>query len=263
MQRALCRVSIALAFGVLTAAGSAVALALFMPLEMYPRQDSYIFLAGGRAWNAVQRARFGVWNLWWSEINAAYMLPPPPPGAAGPPDPSIPTTPEGWARYAREDRKTGGPPTPPAPHDDPPSWGTFVFGGSAPNGVGVGTDHGFGWPRPALWYRVRGASSGRVASATGLEGGLLLSAAAMLEVRGYGFRALPLRLCWPGLLIDSALFTVLWSLALYAPSAIRRRRRLRRGLCPRCAYDLNHNLSSGCPECGWGRVANHAASPQH
>lgn len=28
---------------------------------------------------------------------------------------------------------------------------------------------------------------------------------------------------------------------------------IRRGLCPRCRYDLGGGLASGCPECGWGR----------
>jgi hypothetical protein len=31
--------------------------------------------------------------------------------------------------------------------------------------------------------------------------------------------------------------------------------RMRRGLCPRCEYDLRHDLDQGCPECGWHREA--------
>ena len=30
--------------------------------------------------------------------------------------------------------------------------------------------------------------------------------------------------------------------------------RQRKGLCPRCKYDLCHNLAAGCPECGWNRT---------
>ena len=29
--------------------------------------------------------------------------------------------------------------------------------------------------------------------------------------------------------------------------------RRRRGRCPKCAYDLRHDLATGCPECGWRR----------
>jgi hypothetical protein len=216
-------VALVLMLGTATALASAVALALCVPLELYPKQDSYIFLAGGRAWNAVQRERFGVWVLWWAEIDAAYMLPPPVPGAA--PDPSVPTTPEGWVEYAREDRKSNHPPVPPTNHDDAPSWGTFAFGGSGPAGVRMGSDHGFGWPLPAMWYRVRGMSSGGVATATGVDGGWLVSDAAMLSVRGYDFRALPLRVHWPGLAVNSTLLAALWAVLLYAPAAARRRLR--------------------------------------
>ena len=35
---------------------------------------------------------------------------------------------------------------------------------------------------------------------------------------------------------------------------LRRRRRLRRGRCLRCGYDLTANATGVCPECG-GRVA--------
>ena len=33
--------------------------------------------------------------------------------------------------------------------------------------------------------------------------------------------------------------------------------RANRGLCPRCAYDLRHQLAEGCPECGWNREPGH------
>ncbi len=37
--------------------------------------------------------------------------------------------------------------------------------------------------------------------------------------------------------------------------ALRRRRRLRAGQCPRCRYPLAPGGSSACPECGWRRPA--------
>ena len=40
---------------------------------------------------------------------------------------------------------------------------------------------------------------------------------------------------------------------------LRRRRRLRRGLCPRCGYDLTANATGVCPECGTAVPARAAA----
>ena len=50
----------------------------------------------------------------------------------------------------------------------------------------------------------------------------------------------------------------LWALAVLAallpaarlPPYARRRSRTRRGVCPRCAYNLTGNVSGVCPECG-------------
>jgi hypothetical protein len=66
-------------------------------------------------------------------------------------------------------------------------------------------------------------------------------------------RRLPTTPIWPGLVQDTAFYAGGWSIALIAPSAVRLLWRRRRGLCPRCAYDLKHNLAAGCPECGWAR----------
>jgi hypothetical protein len=43
-------------------------------------------------------------------------------------------------------------------------------------------------------------------------------------------------------------------------AGLRRRSRLRRGQCPRCAYDLR-GTPAGCPECGWARPATAASAP--
>jgi hypothetical protein len=65
-----------------------------------------------------------------------------------------------------------------------------------------------------------------------------------------------------GLILGSCLYAALWMLPLVAWPAIRRSLRLRRGHCPRCNYDLNGNLPSGCSECGWNKsVARAASSP--
>jgi len=66
------------------------------------------------------------------------------------------------------------------------------------------------------------------------------------------FRMLPIRPIWPGLAINTVFYAfVLW-LAFAAAFAFRRWRRIKRGLCPKCAYDLRNRPSdsSACPECG-------------
>lgn len=88
--------------------------------------------------------------------------------------------------------------------------------------------------------------------------------------RGYrvGSAHLPLRPIWAGLIVDLALWTALpW--AIFAGlSAARVRRRMSRGLCVRCRYDI-HGLET-CPECGSPAAAttappvrrgDHGASP--
>jgi hypothetical protein len=62
------------------------------------------------------------------------------------------------------------------------------------------------------------------------------------------YRLLPLRPVWPGFAINTVFFAmILWTL-FAAPFALRRRRRIRRGLCPACAYPVGD--SAVCTECG-------------
>ncbi len=59
---------------------------------------------------------------------------------------------------------------------------------------------------------------------------------------------LPLRPVWPGFALNTMLYAmVLWLLSV-APLALRRRGRIKRGLCPKCAYPVG--TSDTCTECG-------------
>ena len=72
----------------------------------------------------------------------------------------------------------------------------------------------------------------------------------LLPVRGRRVWStyLPLIPVWPGLIANVATYaTVLW-LLMYGLSALRRFLRVRRGLCPKCAYPIGE--SSVCTECG-------------
>lgn len=77
-------------------------------------------------------------------------------------------------------------------------------------------------------------------------------------------RALPCRPIWRGLLADITIYSAAWGALLFIPGRIRRHLRLRRSLCPTCAYDLSATGGppSGCPECGWNRPAS-SPPPAH
>ncbi len=60
---------------------------------------------------------------------------------------------------------------------------------------------------------------------------------------------LPGRPVWPGFPVNTIFYAALLWLP-FAPFALRRLIRRRRGLCPACAYDLRHAEHEACPECG-------------
>ena len=78
---------------------------------------------------------------------------------------------------------------------------------------------------------------------------MLTSNAAQITPPGT-WRALPCIPIWPGFAINTIFYAaILWVLFAF-PFVIRRRRRIKRGLCPKCAYDLRGSASQTCPECG-------------
>jgi hypothetical protein len=68
---------------------------------------------------------------------------------------------------------------------------------------------------------------------------------------GRGWRDFPTQPIWSGWALNTLFYAgILWGgwLMFAAPFALRRRRRIKRGLCPACAYPLGD--SAVCTECG-------------
>ncbi|MEM7623047.1 MAG: hypothetical protein AAF235_07560 [Planctomycetota bacterium] len=105
-----------------------------------------------------------------------------------------------------------------------------------------------GWPFPALSGST--AYAGRVNA--------LPTAANELTphwmIRLRPFYHLACKPVFPGLVLNGLIFGVLWDIPLVWLPLLVRRRRVARGLCPRCRYDLQGQQGSGCPECGWNRA---------
>ena len=59
-----------------------------------------------------------------------------------------------------------------------------------------------------------------------------------------------LRLIWPGFALNTLLYAAVLWLLIPGPFVLRRFIRVKRGLCPACAYDLRYGEHDACPECG-------------
>ena len=103
----------------------------------------------------------------------------------------------------------------------------------------------YGWPFLALYTR----RFGMLATDPG-EKLLDLRSVPWFARRPLGdLGGLPIGIVWPGLVANTAIWSLPWApLILAVP--LRRYFRLRRGLCPACGYDLAGNTTGVCPECG-------------
>ncbi len=61
-------------------------------------------------------------------------------------------------------------------------------------------------------------------------------------------RVLPLRPIWPGFAVNTLFYAAILWLAIPGPFALRRFLRVRRGLCPKCAYPMGE--APVCTKCG-------------
>ena len=106
-----------------------------------------------------------------------------------------------------------------------------------------------GWPLRALQCRVE---FDHVSDGITLEGRLDQPRAQNVQMP-----ALPYRPIWFGFIGNTLLFALAATSVLAAFGSVtrfRRWRRVRRGGCSMCGYDLRGDSTSGCPECGWRRA---------
>lgn len=100
-----------------------------------------------------------------------------------------------------------------------------------------------GWPLPVLWCESVIDESG-IDELT-IVGGMLLQIPADPERFP---RVLPYRVILPNFAANAALYAVLCALVWFTPGMIRRRIRVRRGLCQVCGYPVQREQR--CSECG-------------
>ena len=102
--------------------------------------------------------------------------------------------------------------------------------------------HAYGWPFISMWqdFVYTGGGYGRT-----LVHGLQL---AFLPPDGGFVRAVPLCPIWLGFAINTLFYAAILWIAFLSPFTLRRFLRLRRGLCPKCAYPMGE--SAVCTECG-------------
>ena len=104
-----------------------------------------------------------------------------------------------------------------------------------------------GFPVPSMRGRrlaIDGNSSG--------DWSLVISDRAIDLLGAFQASVLPLKPLWPGFAINTVFCACILWLLFAGALVLRRRRRLRCGPCPKCAYDLRKRPSdsSVCPECG-------------
>ncbi len=74
----------------------------------------------------------------------------------------------------------------------------------------------------------------------------------------YGAVNLPYKPLWGRFILSSSIYGLLAFGLWLLPGPLKRRRRMRKGLCLQCKYDLRSDYDAGCPECGCARKSDAA-----
>lgn len=114
-----------------------------------------------------------------------------------------------------------------------------------------------GWPRLSFYWQHNGLNSE-------VSKGFVIKGTRSLKVSdtvGLGImRVIPYGIWWPGFVANEIVFCSLVLSFGLALSWSKKRWRMKRGLCPVCAYDLRSDLKGGCSECGWRKGPSSATA---
>jgi hypothetical protein len=109
-----------------------------------------------------------------------------------------------------------------------------------------------GWPMAAASSCALGLMSQNATAAYRIDRGVPLAQDTTLGSRNSlaDLEMVPWRPVWSGLIVDVAFYGSLWWCVLLAHRTVAARRRLRKGACPACGYDMTGLEARVCPECG-------------
>jgi hypothetical protein len=107
-----------------------------------------------------------------------------------------------------------------------------------------------GWPVPCLQWATDDDTK---------PGPILRGLPVPLPHREWPERRLPLKPLWAGLAVDVAVWTIAAMVLVTWFGFVRANRRIRRGLCPWCAYPASG--TAVCPECGRAAKALRTPGP--
>lgn len=144
------------------------------------------------------------------------------------------------------------------------------------NPANESTERRYGWPARAFWILSKDDRSADYGKPPQLEGAFIYeprNSRAPHSVRQHAMKGvqprdkelafwLPIGVLPVGFTLNTLFYAAAWFVTLFGIRIARRTLRRLRGLCTRCAYDLN-GLAPGapCPECG--QAAAHSPSPDH
>jgi hypothetical protein len=121
---------------------------------------------------------------------------------------------------------------------------------SYPSAVAIMSSVRAGWPVKSMHGEVWSVFDGRTGAPGTRRDGIIEFPRTVNMVNGSRYFPVqcPLDPIWPGFAINTLFYAGLLWLLFAAPFALRRRRRMKRGLCPVCAYPVGE--SEVCTECG-------------
>jgi hypothetical protein len=144
-----------------------------------------------------------------------------------------------------------------------PEWSLFLAGSPVGNQVDAHGNTGhmmyyeesaIGWPAFAFQSSGQRIGTGADFRTTGVQLPM------WIQKMHLGTAHLPVQAIWPGFAINTVFYAAILWLLFAAPFALRKWRRIRRGMCAKCGYDLRGSphpspLPEGegvpvCPECG-------------